>query len=195
MTYYGGFVYSLDGTAAVLRRLDPGTGEVVTIAGTPYVLGNVDDFGMAAQMVSPRYMVSDNSGNLFIGDNQGFQIRQFNTVNDYLSTFAGDGVKGYTDGVGMAAQVHRIRGMGSDGTSIYWAEQEQNTLRQGIIVSQDVSTLAGQHCGGVNPCNGGYVNGIGTNAELDTPFGVVFHYPSNSLFVLDAGNNVIRRVQ
>jgi cysteine-rich repeat protein len=195
LTYQGGYVYLLDGTAAVLRRFDPATGDVVTLAGQPYMTGSVDDYGGAALMVSPRYIASDNSGNIYIGDNQGFTIRVYNTTTTWLGTFAGNGTKGYVDGVGAAAQIHRIRGMASDGTSIYWAEQEQQTIRQGIIVTQDVSTLAGQHCGGVNPCAGGYVNGVGVNAQFSAPFGVTFHYPSNSLFVLDSANDVIRRIQ
>jgi hypothetical protein len=30
---------------------------------------------------------------------------------------------------------------------------------------------------------------------MDGPFSLVFHYPSRSLFFLDSGNRVIRRIQ
>ena len=41
----------------------------------------------------------------------------------------------------------------------------------------------------------GYNEGVGTAALFDGPFGLAFHWPSNSIFAQDAGNNVIRRIQ
>ncbi len=117
------------------------------------------------------------------------------TTTTWLGTFAGDGVQGYVDGAGMSAQIHRRRSMTSDDTSIDWAEQEQLTIRQGTILAQDVSTLVGLRCEWVIPCVCGHVDAMGTSARFDTPFGVTFHYPSNSSFVLDSNNDVIRRIQ
>lgn len=36
---------------------------------------------------------------------------------------------------------------------------------------------------------------LGSAALFDNPFSVVFHYPSNSLFVYDSGDVVLRRIQ
>ena len=110
-----------------------------------------------------------------------------------MTTFAGDGTSGYVDGTGTAALIHRPRGMTSDGTSIYWVEFNQHTVRQGILATQVVSTLVGTHCGGSMPCTGGYTEGVGTGALFDGPFAIAFHYPSNSLYIVDSGNFVIRR--
>ena len=147
-----------------------------------------------ARFISPRYMASDNSGLLFIADTNGYHIRSYNTFDGYVGTFAGNGSQGYVDGVGNNAAIHRPRGMTSDGTSVYWTEFNQHTVRQGIIASQSVSTNVGQHCNG-NNCNGGYTEGIGTASRFNGPFALAFHYATNSMFVLDAGNNVIRRIQ
>jgi hypothetical protein len=195
VTYYAGMVYLLDANGAVLRRFDTQTQEVLTIAGQVGVPGVTDGFGTNAQFISPRYMVSDNSGTLYIADTNGYHIRYYNIAQDYVGTFAGTGVQGYTDGVGAMAAVHRPRGMTSDGTSIYWVEFNQHTIRQGILTSASVSTLLGQHCDGAMVCNGGYVEGVGTGAMLNGPYGLSWHFPSNSLFVLDSTNRVIRRVQ
>jgi hypothetical protein len=35
---------------------------------------------------------------------------------------------------------------------------------------------------------------VGIAALFDSPVGIVFHYPTNSLYVVDGGNFVIRRV-
>ncbi|MFH1436313.1 MAG: hypothetical protein ABIJ56_11400 [Pseudomonadota bacterium] len=195
LTYYSGWVYLVDGEAATLRRFRPPAGPVETLAGFPYDTRTLDEFGTAARFVSPRNMASDNSGMLYIADNQGFTIRSYNTVTTEVKTFAGNGSKGYRDDAGTLALVHRPRGMTSDGTSLYWAEQEQNTIRQGIFFNADVSTMIGSHCGGTNPCPGGYREGTGTSALLDTPYDVIYHHRTQSLFVLDSGNYLIRRIE
>jgi len=92
--------------------------------------------------------------------------------------------------------------MTSDGASIYWVEFNAHTVRQGILVSAEISTMLGTHpactvdcsCGATPPA-GSYAEGTGTAALFNNPFSIVYHFPSNSLFVLDGGNYVIRRVQ
>jgi cysteine-rich repeat protein len=193
LTYYGGHVYMLDGSAATLRCFDPSSGDVVTLAGQAYSTGSTDGIGTAARFISPRYMASDNSGMLYIADTNGATIRAFNTMNDEVTTFAGTGTAGYVDGIGAAAQIHRPRGMTSDGTSIYWSEFNQHTIRQGVLATQSVSTLVGAHCGG-GACTGGYNEGVGTAALLNSPVGLAFHFPTNSIYVVDGGNFLIRRI-
>ncbi len=200
-TYYKGLVYILDEVANTLRSIDPKTGEVKTLAGTPYQMGSVDGIGAAARFNSPRYMASDNSGNLFISETNGSKIRMYNTVTGEVKTFAGTGMCGYQDGIGAAALVNRPRGITSDGSSIYFAEFNAHTIRQGIIATQDVSTLAGTPpaCSLTCSCGmmmtGGYAEGTGSAAQFANPFSIVFYFPSNSLFVLDGNNAVIRQIQ
>jgi hypothetical protein len=185
-----------------LRRLDPTTQEVVTLAGTPYATGQVDGFGPAASFVSPRYIASDGSGMLYIADTNGNKIRAYNIVTTEVTTFAGSGACGYLDGIGTAAQIHRPRGMTSDGTSIYWVEFNAHTIRQAPVASAAVDTFAGAvpnpcilTCSCAQPQPGSYLEGVGTQARFDGPFSIAFHYPSSSLFVHDSANNVIRRIQ
>ncbi len=203
LTYYNGFVYLVDPTAATVRRFNPATGDVVTLAGTPYMTGQTDGIGAAARFVSPRYIASDGSGMLYIADTNGNKIRTFNTVTNEVKTFAGDGTCGYVDGAGAGARIHRPRGLTSDGTSVYWAEFNAHTIRQGVVATQAVSTFLGSIS--ANPCLvncscnpqplGGYVEGVGSMAQLAGPFSVAFHFPSKSLFVYDSGNFVLRRAQ
>lgn len=195
LTYYGGYVYILDGSQHVLRRFDVQTQEVTTIAGQAGVAGN-DGPGNQATFNSPRYMASDNSGLLFISDTQGAKVRTYNINTDTVGTFVGNGTQGYTEGIGQSAQIHRPRGLTSDGTSLYIAEFNQHTIRQGVIATQELSTNIGQHCGGNMPCAGGYQEGQGTaNTQLNNPVGLAWHGPSGSMFVCDTGNHVIRRVR
>jgi cysteine-rich repeat protein len=195
LTYYSGYVYLLDGTVAVLRSFDVQSGAVATIAGQPNNPGIVDGAGNQAQFLSPRYIASDNSGMLYIADTNGYHIRSYNVATAFVGTFAGNGMPGYADGVGANAAIHRPRGMTSDGTSIYFTEFNQQTIRQGVLATASITTLVGQHCNGAMNCPPAYAEGVGTQARLGSPFDVVFHYPSNSLFFFDGANNAVRRVQ
>ncbi len=195
LTWYAGYLWIVDPDAAVIRRMDPVSGDVLTVAGTPFTISTppVDGVGPAAQFESPRYLVSDNSGTLFISDTNGAAIRALHVPTRLVSTFAGNGMDlPYTDGLGGLAgpaRIHRPRGITSDGTSIYWVEANAHTIRQGVIGTLDVSTLAGM------PMAAGYVEGTGATARFDGPFSIAYHYPSRSLFVMDSNNHVIRRIR
>jgi cysteine-rich repeat protein len=207
LTYYGGLVYFVDANAAVLGSFDPATGDVVTLAGTPYnndcPPGAMpqDGIGAAASFCSPRYMASDNSGMLYVADTNGNTMRGYNPVTGQVTTFAGTGSCGYADGTGTAAEVHRPRGMTSDGTSLYWVEFNAHTIRQGVLATGDVSTMVGAPPACTLTCScpqapaGSYQEGVGAAAALDNPFSVTYHFPSRSLFFVDGGNAVIRRIQ
>jgi hypothetical protein len=144
---------------------------------------------------------------LYIADTDGYKIRAYNTVTNEVATFAGDGSCGYADGVGSEARIHRPRGMISDGTSLYWVELEAHTIRQALVATASVSTFAGAPgdpcvatctCGMMGnppPPPGGYAEAVGAAAAFNAPFNIAFHFPSNSLFVYDSGNSVIRRIQ
>ena len=149
---------------------------------------------------SPRYITTDGPV-LNIADTNGNRIRSYNTVTGYVGSFAGSGSCGYVDGVGAAAVIHRPRGMTSDGTSVYFVEFNAHTVRQGVLATRAVSTLLGTPPACTVACScgatpaGSYLEGVGVAAQFANPFALAFHYPSRSLFVFDAGNSVIRRVQ
>jgi cysteine-rich repeat protein len=227
LTYYGGSVYLLDGCEEVLRRFDPSTNSVTTIAGTRFpdpdiaqtgatryqcvstgftcITGTpADGQGLSAVFGSPRYMTADNSGNLYITDTNGNMLRTYNTVTGWVGTLVG-GAQGYVDGVGTAARLDRPRGVTSDGTSVYWAEQNQYTVRQVEIQPAQSSTLIGvRGCAGSadgtgadasqdwsGSCNDPALNGL---PNIDTSLGgIVFHFPSQSIFLLEGGR--LRRIE
>ena len=91
--------------------------------------------------------------------------------------------------------------MTSDGTSLYWVEFNRHSVRQAVLATQEVTTMLGTACVPDCPatppasCNGSYAQGVGAAAAFSNPFDIVFHYPTNSLFIADGGNAVIRRVQ
>lgn len=195
LTWYGGFLWIVDTAAAVIRQMDPATGDVTTVAGMPYALGATDGTGSAARFSSPRYIVSDGSGMLYVSDTQGESIRALNAATGRVTTFAGvNGMAGHVDGIGTAARIHRPRGITVDGSSLYFCEADAHTIRQGVLATQSVTTLAGMADTTMGSM-GGYTEGTGLAAEFAGPFSVAFHAPSGSLFVVDSGNSVIRRIR
>ena len=196
LTYAHGFVWFLDSVCATVRRFDPETTEVVTVAGSPCQVDPttnnmilVDGVGLSACFGSPRYMATNMTDILYIADTNGAAIRTYDITTQMVSTFAGTGIQAYLDGIGTAASIHRPRGLAVDGTSLYFTEFNQHTIRQGILATQEVSTMIGTQGAA------GYQEGTGNGAMLNGPFSIVYHFPSASLFVLDSGNYVIRRIR
>jgi cysteine-rich repeat protein len=216
LTWWAGMLYIVDPTAGMVRRLDPTTNEVFDVAGNPFNNGYTDAVGRAAQFQSPRYIVSDNSGNLYVSETNHGSIRVVNAGTGRVTTLVGNGSPGYVDAIGAAARAHRPRGITSDGTSVYWVEFNAHAVRQAIIATQSVSTLAGvvtqcpaTACTGSDVCSsgvclppssgapvgGGWVDATGTTAEFFAPWGIAFHFPSRSLFITDTVNHRIRRIR
>ncbi len=186
LTHVSGELFLLDGCENTLRRLDPTTGRVVTLAGQripdPTVAqmgplqfqcrsgfacteGNpADGFGLTAVFGSPRYMAHDNAGNLFIADTNGSRLRRYGLHTGYVATIAGGPVVGYLDGPVATAELEQPRGMISDGASLYFGEQMGHTIRQTLIATGETSTLVG-----VRGC-AGTADGTGSDASQDWSF-------------------------
>jgi cysteine-rich repeat protein len=201
LTYLNGAVYFLEATAAVLRVFLPGPKKVMTYAGLANVKDNVDGFGENARFKSPRYLTNDGQTKLYISDIDGRQIRAYDTGTGEVTTVAGAGTCSYKDGVGTTALLNAPRGLAFDGTSVYFAESESNTIRQVVLGNSDVSTLSGTpipctvDCSCGMPVPGAYVEGGPTQARWWYPYDIVYHAGSRSIFVSDGGNNVIRRIK
>lgn len=107
-----------------------------------------------------------------------------------VSVFAGYVLPGYLDHVSP----HRARFNDPEGITVdylgnlYVADKGNHCIRK-IYTTGQVITLAGT--GTV----AGYVNGPGPLAKFNTPFDICYKSSDNSLYVSDAANNRIRKVQ
>jgi len=105
-----------------------------------------------------------------------------------LSTLAGQpGVAGHTDG--LTGAFSSPRGIAVDAnTNIYVADMYNHVIRLVVpsATGWNVSTIAG--LAGTH----GSVDGVGTNALFDAPYGVAFS--GGKLFVADTGNSTIRQL-
>ncbi|AHJ99022.1 hypothetical protein Hsw_3427 [Hymenobacter swuensis DY53] len=178
-----GNVYVADTGNNCIRKITP-TGEVTTLAGGS-AEGFVNGPAASARFYGPIDVALDGGGNLLVADYANHCIRKI-TPAGVVSTFAGTGVAGYTDGNASKAQFNGPSGLTVDeqGT-VYVADGENYCIRK-ITAAGIVSTLAG---------NGtrGFADGPGSTAQFRGPEGLVLDR-KGTLYVADFAGYRIRKV-
>ena len=178
-----GNVYVADTNNHMIRKIDP-SGHVTTFAGSGYS-GSSDGQGSTATFNKPTGLAIDSTGTIYVSEFGGNKIRKIDSSGN-VSTLAGSGITGSTDGQGSAATFNKPTGLAIDSTgNIFVSEFEGNKIRL-IDSSGNVNTLAGK---GVE----GSSDGIGTSSSFKNPSGVVLDSVGN-IYVTDSGNNKIRKI-
>ncbi len=159
---------------------------VTTLAGTPLMIGSTDATGTAARFNNPNGITTD-STNLYVADGFNNTIRQIVIATGVVTTLAGTAVMtGSTDGTGAAARFNYPYGLTTDGTNVYVTDSANHTIRQIVIATGVVTTLAGT--AGMT----GSTDGTGTAARFNSPFGIVTD--GTNLYVSDTVNSTVRRI-
>lgn len=181
-----------------LKYLDSG-GMLGVLAGTSQ--GNSGDGGpaTAAQFNLPSSAIYDGEGNLYISDQANQRIRKIDT-SGIVSTFAGTGVAGFggDGGPAMAAQFSLPKGSNAEPAGklvierhldqLYIADTMNHRVRVIDLHSGVITTIAGNGSPGYHGDGG-----LATQASLSFPTDVAIG-PDHTLYIADAGNHVIRKV-
>jgi len=177
-----------------------GTGTGSTLAFTPGIVataagngtkGYSGDNGLAAsaQLDQPGGVAMDSAGNLYIADTYNQVIRKVNPAGA-ITTLAGNGTKGYSDGPATSAEFDQPLGLAVDGAgNLYIADYNNSVIRKLNAASGVVTTVAGA-AGNLGYSGDG---GTATGALLETPWSVAVDGVGN-LYIADTGNHVIRKV-
>ena len=180
-----GNVYVADTGNELIRLISPG-GVVSTLAGQAGVTGAANGPGAMATFSSPEAIAVDLSGNVYVADQGNYLIRKI-TPAGVVSTLAGSGTYGSSNGPGTAASFDNLLGIAVDSSGNVYVTDEGNALIRMITPGGMVSTLAGQV--GV----GGKQNGIGTAATFNGPEGVAVD-SSGNVYVTEWSNGDIRLI-
>ena len=179
-------LYVADYFNDIILQVVISTGVSTTLAGTAGVQGSTDGTGVDASFYGPRAITTDGT-NLYVADSGNNTIRQVVISTGVVTTLAGTaGVKGSSDGTGPNAHFYVPAGITTDGTNLYVSDSGNNTIRQIVIATGAVTTLAGT--AGVR----GSANGIGPNAEFSYPSGIATD--GTDLYVADSDNSAIRKI-
>jgi uncharacterized repeat protein (TIGR01451 family) len=180
-------VYVADGDNNTIRKIAPG-GVVTTLAGLAGSIGSADGTGSAARFNFPSAVAVDSSGNVYVADENNNTIRKI-TPAGVVTTLAGlAGSYGSADGTGSAARFYYPAGIAVDSSgNVYVADTYNNTIRK-ITPDGVVTTLAG--CAMCNPDS---VDGTGSDARFNSPWGVAVD-SSGNVYVADTYNNTIRKI-
>lgn len=178
-----GNVFVVDRSNHKIRKITP-NGDVTTFAGSG-VSGSVDGIGTAASFRFPDGAAFDTHNNLFISDQSNHKIRKI-TPDGTVSTFAGSGIMGAIDGVGIAASFYYPAGMTVDANdNLLIADYGNNKIRK-VTPDGIVTTFAGTGVAGSQ-------EGTTLTAQFNGATGVCLDSFGN-VFVADYYNNKIRKI-
>ena len=176
-----GNIYVADKANNRVRKITA-SGVVTTLAGSSY--GFLDGTGTDAKFRYPSDVAVDISGNIYVADSYNHRIRKI-TPTGVVSTLAGDGYTGSSDGTGSSARFYYPSGIAvdSDG-NIYIADKNNNRIRK-ISAAGVVTTLAGSSYG--------YFDGSGDDAKFRYPLDLAVDATGN-VYVADTDNHTIRKI-
>lgn len=187
-----GNLYITDG-AYTVRKVNS-VGIITRIAGFPADSGYTGNGGpaLSASFAGPRGIAIDSSGNIFIADAPNNVVRKINGATGVITTVAGNDTAGYLGDGALAihAELDSPYAVAVDLTgSLFITDYKNNVIRK-VDNAGIITTYAG-----VNPPVRGYTgdNGLATLAELNRPAGIAVDTAGN-LYICDANNNVIRKV-
>ncbi|MCE5238666.1 hypothetical protein LLH23_09255, partial [bacterium] len=202
-----GVIYVAEQGGHRVRRIALSSGDgtlpshylVTTLAGSG-TAGFAEGNGTAASFNGPRGVAVDADGNVYVADAGNYRVRVVRPTGQ-VTTVAGTGSGGATDGAGSVATFNGLYGVAAlpdrgRGMALVVADMNARTLRQlrlregaaiGSASNWIVQTLAGQNGAA------GATDGSGDLARFHTPR-LVAAASSGTLYVADNGNSSIRRV-
>ena len=159
------------------------------LAGAIGGTGYYDGTGGAARFYNPFGIATDSSGNAYIADQSNHLIRRV-TPTGVVTTLAGSpGAASFVDGTGTAARFNTPTDLTvyeptPGDVRLYIADSGNNRIRQLVVATGAVTTLAGSVAGSAD--------GSGSSAHFRSPSGITLS--GGQLFVADTNNQTLRLV-
>lgn len=185
-----GNIYLADADNHVIRRITP-AGVVTTVAGRAGISGGVDGPAAEATFNTPSSVAVDSAGNIYVADTLNHAIRKI-ALNGAVTTIAGKlGEAGSADGNAANSRFFGPQGlaMRPAESALYVADTNNHTIRQVMVTTGNVTTLAGL------PGASGSADGTGAAARFNGPTGIALNATGTlRIFVTDTDNNTVRSI-
>lgn len=184
-----------EGSGNRIIRVDR-AGNTTVLAGTG-TAGSVNGDGAVAQFYGPWGLAIDKDGNLYTVDNTAatgsHKVRKITMDASYeatVTTIAGSGTAGGTNGVGTAASFNRPSGLCYDESRncLYVTEWSGHRVRKIDLATNTVSLVAGSGTAGITA-------GASAVATFNFPWGVKLSADGNSLYVASWTGTGISKIQ
>jgi hypothetical protein len=188
ITHDGTNLYVTDAGNATIRRVNPSTGAVTTIAGTAGSTGSTNGTGTAARFFDPVGITTDGS-NLYVAERGNNLIRKIVIATAEVTTLAGTSGTpgGFVDGTGTAARFAGPMMITTDGTNLFVADTLNHAIRKIVIATGAVTTVMG------SPATNGHADGSLSSARAMGPFGIT--NTADAVYFTDMHNSAIRKIE
>lgn len=184
-----GSLYLCDIGNHVIRRIDPRSGNITTVAGTGKPGPTPDGAPIrGTPLRGPRSLDFDRAGNLWLATREGNQVFRFDLRAGTIHHVAGTGAKGFTGNGGPAreATLSGPKGIAVDREGHVWlADTESHSIRRIDARTGRIELMAGTG----EPGNGG--EGDPLRCALARPHGV-FIDADGAVFIGDSSAHRVR---
>jgi len=171
---------------AMIRKITP-TGAVTTLAGAAGVLGIVNGTGPAARFkIITALAVDLVTNNMYAVDDSGLIVRKITSAG--VVSYITGGVQGNVDGLPNVALFNLAWSMAYYNNTLILAQYNSSTIRKIVLDTNTTSTIAGMYM------QTGNVNGIGTAARFNNPWGVAINNNGTAIYICDRDNHIIRKI-
>jgi len=160
-------------------------GLVTTLAGSDKS-GFSDGQGPYARFSTLYDVAVDSAGNAFVGDRNYHRVRKITPLG-IVSTYAGTGSYGYTDGPKASARLSYVTAPAVAASNDLYVVSDYHRIRKVDANSGVVSTFAGSNIGG-------FVDAKGTDARFNQPQAMAIA-KSGAIYVADTYNYRVRIVK
>ncbi|GEM_PF-380356 len=176
-------VFVLDQNNHCIRKVSP-FGVVSQYAGRCRYAGNNDGGRGSGRMSSPYGMTRSDDGVIYVADYGNHRIRRVST-SGYMTTLAGSGSTGGTNGTGSSARFYHPIDITLGPTGDLFVADYRNHRIRRVTVKGVVTTYTGS--------SAGYTDGNLLKARFSYPHAIATA-PDGTLLVADHGNRRVRKI-
>ncbi|MFM8535683.1 MAG: hypothetical protein ACKOEC_19190, partial [Acidimicrobiia bacterium] len=174
-------------------KISSATGQIALLAGNGDWRYAGDGSLAARAGINPRGIAVDVSGNMFIADGENHRIRRVDALTGVITTFAGNGVAGFSGDGGPAvlASLNRPMAVAVDSSSNVFVADYSNFSIRRINPNGVITTVAG--VGSAASWDDRFqVGAIATESKLSPPMALAIDTDGAVLAVLEWFNQVIK---